>query len=496
MRIRFCILCLLFVVYTENILGQTMELSLGQTIEIAQKSSFDMFRAKNMYLTKELDYQDFLTELKPHLNLQLTPINYNRSIVEEYNSELMKYQPVEIQRLTSQYNLGINQPIKLTGGNLNVYSSLMRSQRFGGTVGKDLDFISTPISATYRQNFSQINTYKWTSKIEPLKFEQAKLEYVEQREEVSITAVNLFFTLLSSQMNLDIAILNQKNAETLLGIGKKRERIGAISRDDLLNLELKQVNASMAVDQARNTMENARMDLCEFLELPENTAIKCMAPEKVALTFIDPSLVQQLAIKNNPDSHILIQKLAEVQKQLSAAKQSRYDISLEVGVGLNQNKGEIAEAFQDLLDRQNFKIGLNIPIFDWKETKRRIEKAFLSEEITLRENEKIKDRLLIDVTKKANEFNLKLNELNFAAKADTISQSAYEATQELFTQGKVSVININESYKAMYSAKNQYLSALRNYWFYYYAIRKLCLYDFETDMELTDQFDQILENQF
>ena len=154
MRIRFCILCLLFVVYTENILGQTMELSLGQTIEIAQKSSFDMFRAKNMYLTKELDYQDFLTELKPHLNLQLTPINYNRSIVEEYNSELMKYQPVEIQRLTSQYNLGINQPIKLTGGNLNVYSSLMRSQRFGGTVGKDLDFISTPISATYRQNFS------------------------------------------------------------------------------------------------------------------------------------------------------------------------------------------------------------------------------------------------------------------------------------------------------------------------------------------------------
>ena len=69
----------------------------------------------------------------------------------------------------------------------------------------------------------------------------------------------------------------------------------------------------------------------------------------------------------------------------------------------------------------------------------------------------------IDVTKKANEFNLKLNELNFAAKADTISQSAYEATQELFTQGKVSVININESYKAMYSAKNQYLSALRNF---------------------------------
>ena len=52
---------------------------------------------------------------------------------------------------------------------------------------------------------------KWTSKIEPLKFEQAKLEYVEQREEVSITAVNLFFTLLSSQMNLDIAILNRNN---------------------------------------------------------------------------------------------------------------------------------------------------------------------------------------------------------------------------------------------------------------------------------------------
>lgn len=469
--------------------AQTVELTLKNTIDKAQETSLDIFRAQYMYLVREMDHQDFLSELKPRLNLQFVPFNYNRSIVEEYNSELMKYDPVEIQRLTSQYNLGINQKVGFTGGNVNIYSSLMRSQRFGGNAGNNLDYISTPVSISYRQNFSRINEYKWKSKIEPLKFEQAKLEFLEKQEGIAVKAVNLFFSLLTAQMNLDIAHLNRENANSLIDMGRKREKIGSISVDELLNLELKKVNADINVEQARNELENARLDFCEFLELPVNTEIRCIAPETVRLTYIEPRQAQQLVIKNNPDSHYLEQKLLEVQKQVSAAKHNKYDISMEAGIGWNQNREHFSEAYTDLLDRQNFRVSLNIPIIDWQENKRRVERTILNEQLTKKENRKIIDLLMIEVTKTVNEFNIKHSELNSAARADTISKSAYEATQQLFSLGKANVIAINEAYRAMYSARNQYFNALSNYWFYYYTLRKLCLFDFEKNSDLTNGFD-------
>lgn len=472
--------------------AQTTQLTLQQTIDRAQKSSFEIFKAKNLYLNEELDFADFKMGLRPQLDLQITPINYSRSITEVYNSELMKYEPVEIQRLTSTYNLGISQPVGFTGGNLSAYSSLTRSQQFSEAYSNNLDFISTPFSISYYQNFAQLNTHKWKAKTEPLAFEQAKLEFIEQREEVSIKAVNLFFTLLVAQQNLAIAHLNSANADSLISIGKKRAKIGAISRDDLLNLELKQVNASINVAQSKNELENARLDICEFLELPLNSEINCIAPNKVVLAQVNPTIAQELAAKNNPDSHDLKRKLLLVQKQELEAKRKRYGITLNAGLGLNQNQDKFTEAFQDLLNRQNFKLSMSIPLIDWKENKRNIQRATLNKEITEKENKKIKNLLMIEVAKKANEFNIKKIELNSAARADTISQHAYEATQQLFSLGKVNVISINESYNAMYSAQNRYLSALRNYWYYYYTIRKLCLFDFENEIELMDGFQQQL----
>ena len=479
--------------FIQNASGQSMELTLDQAIQIAQKSSIDMFRAKNMYRVKELNHLDFLTEMKPHLVLGLTPFNYSRSIIEEYNSEKMQYEPVEIQRLTSDYNLGINQNIGLTGGNVSVYTSLMRSQELGSENNNNLHYISTPLSITYRQNFSRINDFKWKSKVEPLKFEQAKLVLVEQSEQVAVKTVSLFFAMLSAQMEHEIALLNLENANTLLEIGKKRGKIGAISRDNLLNLELKQVNAGISVERAKNQLESSRLDFCEFLELSLETNVRCIPPDNVQLKYVNPNLAWELAAKNNPDSHGLAQRLLEVQKQLLAAKRQIYDISLEAGLGFNQNKEVLSEAFQELLDRQNLRVAINIPILDWKENRRQIQRVELNKKLTEREIQKTKEQLTIEVIKKVNDFNIKQGELNSAAKADSISRSAYEATQELFSLGKTDVLSINESYRSMYAARNQYLNALRNYWYFYYTIRQLCLYDFETGKNLSAEFESLLE---
>ena len=481
----FCIIVLVtFIAPRNTTKAQTVQLSLDETIALAQEKSLDAFRAKNMYQIKELYFQDFLNGQKPHLNLRLTPVDYNRSINEVYNSVLKKYEPVEIQRLVSSYNLGVNQNVGFTGGDISIYSSLMRSQRFGGITNNNVDYISTPLSIGYRHNFAQINNYKWKSKIEPLKFEQAKLEFIEQQEAIAIRTVSLFFSLLSDQMNYDIAVLNYSNAKALYKNGIKRGKIGSISRDELLNLKLKRINASITVEQTQNRLENSRLDICEFLELPQETDVVCLIPEQNKLKFIDPKRAQDLAITNNPDSKDLARKLLEARKQVAQAKQSRYGINLSAGIGFNQQKNDFNDAFKDLLDRQNFKVSIDIPILDWGETKRRIQKSELNEEMVKKENEKTRELLLLEIAKNTSQFNMKTSELESAAMADTVSQYAYDATQQRFAIGKVNVIAINESYKSLYSAKNRYMGALWKYWQYYFTMRKLCLFDFENEQDL------------
>ncbi|TKG94497.1 TolC family protein [Puteibacter caeruleilacunae] len=484
---------LLLMIGCSEISAQSLELTLQHTINMANEQSLDAFRARYMLRIKSLEYDDFKTALLPKLSLGLTPVNYTRSITEVYNYNDQKYESVEIQRLTSQYNIGIQQKVGFTGGDISIYSDLKRSQRYGSD-NDNLDFISTPFSISYRHNFSNINQYKWKAKIEPLKFEKAKLDYLEGREQTAIKATDLFFNLLTAQTNMDIARLNQMNADSLLSIGRKRKAIGSITRDDLLNLELKQVNASIKLDQSGNTLESARLDLCDFLELPLNTKLSCIAPKQVLLGHIDPKNAQEQALLNNPDIHDLTQKLLEAEKQVITAKRSRFNVDMELGFGYNQNRPEFTEAFQDLLDRQNMRLSMNIPLVDWKSTKRNIQRAALNKELVEKNNAKIQQQLMLSIAKNTNEFNLKLKELNSAATADTISQLAYEATQQRFGLGKVNVIAINEAYQSMYSAKNSYISALRNYWKSYYTMRRLCLFDFEKKENLMRLFDKLMDN--
>lgn len=472
--------------------AQQTSLTLFQVIEMAQKESFDAFRAKNMYRIQEVNYNEFLNELKPRASLNMTPINYTRSIQETYNSTLKRYEPVEIQQLTSQYNMGVSKKVGITGGSLSLNSGLTRSQRYSDN-NTNLDFFSTPLSLTYRHNFAQVNSWKWKARTAPLRFKQAKLVFLEQQEGIAGKAVALFFSLLNAQVNMDIAKLNKTNADTLLSMGHKREAIGSITRDNMYNLQLRQVNAVIAFDQAKNTLENTRLDLCDFLEIPLDSDVLCIPPKAVGLEYIDPTLARQLANANNPNKQALLSKLIDAQREVKSARLARYGVNLEAGIGLNQNKDNLSDAFHDLLDRQNFRINLSIPLVDWGDAKRRIHRAKLNEKLVIEDKRKKEQGLLLEVAQKANEFNLKRSELNSAAIADTISQHAYTATQQRFLLGKVNVISINESYKAMYTAKNRYVNVLRSYWQYYFTMRKLCLYDFEKQSELMNGFEILLE---
>jgi outer membrane protein TolC len=92
------------------------------------------------------------------------------------------------------------------------------------------------------------------------------------------------------------------------------------------------------------------------------------------------------------------------------------------------------------------------------------------------------------------EFNLQADQVLNTAKADTIAQMGYDVTQQRFLIGKVDVTKLNLARNDQEKARRAYIAALRMYWNYYYTIRQLTLFDFESDITLSEDFDRIVNN--
>jgi len=71
------------------------------------------------------------------------------------------------------------------------------------------------------------------------------------------------------------------------------------------------------------------------------------------------------------------------------------------------------------------------------------------------------------------------------------AQKRYDITKKRFLVGKVDVLDLNVASGEKDVAKRNYISALRNYWLDYFQIRRITLFDFFRDRQLTADFQQL-----
>lgn len=477
-----------------GIYSQKQQLTLDKAIELARKQSYDAFLSKNTYLVKVLNYESYKKMLFPSLNLSLTPANYDRSISELWDSDEGLYKPYEVQWLSSVGSVSVNQPVGFTGGNLHLSSSLRRSMTYYENANDVENYISNPITISYSQDFNAVNTYKWKSKLEPLEFEKAKKQFIEDMEATTIRTIQLYYNLLDAELNLEIAQLGKNTADTLYLFGQRKLKIGAITRAEYLRLELNKVNANINVESQRLNFQDAVVELNNFLELPEETKLVCSFTQEIPQVYISSAMAIEKAYENNSDMLTLRQKIIESERNIKSANSNRLTASFNATLGLNQNQETLSDAYRDLRDRQGVSFTLSLPIIDWGENRRNIQQAKLNQKQIEESNRKQKENLRIDVIKMVQEFNIQGKQVEASALADSISRVAYDAVQKQFILGQANIVDLNSSYSDMQSAQNKFMNTLRNFWIQLYSLRKICLYDFENQEDLSfDEESVIIE---
>lgn len=467
-----------------------LNMTLDQAIEIASEQSILSFKQKNMYLARYWEFRSYRATKLPKLGLRATPFDYENTIKSRFINGEDVLSPTK--SLRSSASLGLSQNITATGGRISVNSDFNRIDNYESG---NVSYSSIPFSIRLVQPIGGYNEFKWESKIEPLKFEQAKLNYLQGLQELSERTTNVFFNLAKAEINLGIAETNVSNADTLYRIGKGRFEIGTVTQDELLDLELSYLNANIDLSRAKVNLEQARSSINSFLGFDENVNIQCILPSSIPEFKIQVDEAMAMAYENNPDVLNFEQQLIQANQNVASAKgKGGIDVDIEANFGYNKSAPDFDRVYKTPFgDDQILSLSLNIPIIDWGAKRGRVQMARSSKQVTEAEIRQAKIDFEQNIYLQVMEFNMQEDQVNISAKADTIAQLGYEVTKQRFLIDKVDVIKLNSARNSVDAAKRSYIQSMQTYWTNYFNMRRITLFDFQDKQTLVKQLDYLLQ---
>lgn len=467
---------------------QQVTLDLNRTISLANDSSLETFRTQNMYLSGYWEYRTYKANRLPSLTLGLTPAQYNRDITKRYkedtNQDIYRTQ----QSFYADGNLSVQQNFDLTGGTFFLESNLAYLRNFSGD--KTTQLTSVPIRLGYSQSLVGYNPFKWERRIEPLKYERVKKEFLYNVEKIAEQATSYFFALAMAQAEYDLAKENLASSDTLFRVGEQRHKIASISQADLLTLKLDKVNAQNSLQNKAMDLKRAMFSLASFLSLDKNTLIKLELPSRPGSLEIPLDEALQWGRNNNPQLLELKQNILEAERSVDKTrKESRFNASVRASVGFNQVADNFGDVYRKPMQQDLVAVSVSIPLVDWGVRKGRHNMAQNNlnvVKISARQDEiSIEEEVIMTV----NDFNIQQNLIASAEEALDLAVLAYNQTRQRFIIGKADINSLTLSQNRQQQAQRNYISSLQEYWLNYYKIRRLTLFDFATGLSLSDRFD-------
>lgn len=471
---------------------QAVFYSLSEVIRLAQERSPDAMIARHRFKRSYWEYRSFKAGYLPNLSVDATLPNFNRTIdaiTQDDGSETY------VERTLARYsaNVSLTQKIGLTGGTVFLQSGLQRLDNFYSDTSTH-QFLSSPVTIGFRQPIFGYNEYKWDKKIEPLRYEEARRQYLETNEQVASTAINHFFNLLMAQVEKDIALKNMANYDTLYNIAKGRFILGKIAENELLQLELNLLRAEASVETADLNYENMLFTFKSYLRLKANEKIELIPPVQNDFYSINVEEALSEARTNTSSGLNFDRQILEAESNLNMSRmQGRFDAEINASFGLTQTSDKFSKAYLNPLDEERISVGITIPILDWGQAKGRIKMAESNLELVRTSVEQSRMDFEQNIFLKVMQFNMQKNQLKIAAKADTVAQKRFDVTQKRYMIGKVNdVLELNNAQIDNDNARMGYYSALKTYWNSYFEMRRLTLFDFRDKRKISVNPESVL----
>lgn len=467
------------------------QLSLEETITLARMQSVDAAVALNELKTAYWEYRTHRADMLPEVNFTGTLPAYNKSY-SSYQQNDGSYTFVPNNYLGLSGQLSVDQNIWLTGGKLSLISSLDYLKQL--STGGSHQYMSVPVGLTLTQPIFNVNNLKWKRKIEPVRYAEAKAAYIESTEKVTMKAITDFFELLLAKENIYIARQNLANADRLYEVAKAKRKMGQISENEVLQLKLAALKAKGSVTEMESNLNAKMFQLRSFLGLSEQENIEPVVPATVPMTHADYQMVLTKAHDNNSFAQNIRRRQLEADYEVATAKGALRNINLFASVGYTGLNKNFSSTYQNLMDNQVVQVGVKVPILDWGKRRGKVKVAESNRAVVVSKIKQEQMDFNQDIFLLVEQFNNQSMQLNIATEADDIAQQRYKTSIETFLIGKINTLDLNDAQISKDDAKQKHITELYKYWYYYYQIRSLTLYDFQRNTTLDTEFDEIVKN--
>lgn len=475
----------------QNITGPRV-LDMQSVVRLAQDNSVIGMMYRNSYAAAYWSYRSYRAEYLPSLTLSSNLANLNRSLVElqDYNTGQRRY--YHNYTLNNDVTLSISQNIALTGGTLSLSSTVNRLDQY--TPNRQTTYYAQPVYLSYMQSIFGFNRLKWNRETEPRNYEIAKRRYLENMESVNQNAVSYFWNYASQKDRYEQSLKSFEESKRLYKAAQTRFSMGTITKDNLLQLELKLLNDSMSIINEEVSLRTALNRLCSYIGYQEDTELSLVIDYEVPQLTLNYDEVLERALENS--TFQLQQEVESIQADASVAqaKANRgFNANLSARVGLSNDAAYLKDAFVQMQDHEVVGVSLSIPIVDWGLGEGRLKMARAQAETTRAQLQQNMIDYRQELFTQVMQFNNQNTQCEIARRAADLAEESYDVALRNFGNGSMSVTELNQLQTSRESARSSYVSSVAQFWNSYFGIRKTTLYDYITGTDISAEFDRLVK---
>ena len=518
----------------------TLRLSLDDCIAMARRQSIDAAVALGELRSAYWQWRSYRADLLPEVSLSGTAPSWNKRY-SSYQQADGSLSFVRNDYLGLDGAVNITQKLWPTGGTLSVESSLDYLHQ-SGSGGSGNQFMSLPVAVTLSQPLFSVNHLKWNRRIEPLRYREAQARFLTETEQVAMQAISLYFGLLLAGEQVNIARQNLQTAEKLYEVAQAKRRMGTISENDVLQLRLDVLTARSALTNSESNRQTRQFVLRSFLDveapiavempdaqpLPSHQGEGCpkggvgsvtstpleLPQEKLhtppptpplegrgaaahdvrgGIMHIEYEDVLNHALQNNALATTMRRRQMEADYAVASARANRQSINLYAQLGYTGTGDNMNSAYRNLLSNEVVSVGITVPLLDWGKRKGQRRLAESNRDIIQGQLRQQAQDFRQDIFILTEQFNNQAEQLRIACEADTIARRRYHTNVETFKIGSISTLELSDAQKAKDQARQNRIQQIFNYWYYYYQLRSIALWDFERGCELSADVENLVK---
>ena len=330
--------------------------------------------------------------------------------------------------------------------------------------------------------------------IEPKEYEKGRRTYIESMEQITIDAVKTYCELILAKVNHEIARTNYVNTARMHDVARERLALGSVTRDEYLQLELRMLNDSIAINETMVAVRDAQMNLNSLLGFDESVEIDPVLSEELPDVMMDYEMVLERSLKNSKFDLENEINILNAQSAVAKAKADRgVSMTLTAKFGLSNTAPSFNGVYRKPLDQEVVGLSFNVPIFDWGLGKGKVQKAKAAEAVVRAQVQQAENDYRRSIYTAVGQFNNQRRQCEVSRRAKDIASERYDLMMEKFRNGNASVTDLNTAQSENDTALQKYINDISDYWSYYYKLRQYALYDFIEGRDIDIDPEEMVE---